>query len=105
MSSALETSTSTTSSTSSTPPAQKPVSVLFVCLGNICRSPMAEAVFRSLTHDSHPLIAEVESAGTAAYHVGSPPDSRTMRTLVANGITKYQHIARRVTAADFERFD
>ena len=66
---------------------------------------MAEAVFRSLTRGSHPLIAEVDSAGTAGYHAGSSPDSRTMKTLFANRITKYQHIARKVTAADFERFD
>jgi low molecular weight phosphotyrosine protein phosphatase len=65
---------------------------------------MAEGVFESLTK-SHPLIADVDSAGTASYHTGSSPDSRTMKTLRANGITKYQHIARRVTAADFERFD
>jgi low molecular weight phosphotyrosine protein phosphatase len=66
---------------------------------------MAEAVFRSLIHPSHPLIAKVDSAGTAAYHTGSPPDPRTMQTLRANGITEYQHVARRVTNADFEHFD
>lgn len=66
---------------------------------------MAEGVFKSLIHPSHQLIADVDSAGTAAYHTGSSPDSRTMKTLRANGITKYQHVARKVTAADFERFD
>src|ERR1700760_2358262 len=67
---------------------------------------MAEGVFRHLTeHPSHPLISSVDSAGTGAYHVGSSPDSRTMRTLKANGITGYRHSARKVTAEDFETFD
>lgn len=66
---------------------------------------MAEAVFRYLIHPSHPLIAEVDSAGTVAYHVGGSPDRRTMKTLLANGITEYRHVARKVTATDFERFD
>lgn len=65
---------------------------------------MAEGVFKSLTQ-SHPLIADIDSAGTASYHAGSSPDSRTMKTLHANGITNYHHVARRVTIADFERFD
>jgi low molecular weight phosphotyrosine protein phosphatase len=67
---------------------------------------MAEAVFRHVTnHPDHPLIAEVDSAGTAAYHTGSAPDPRTMRTLKANGITKYKHAARKVTAEDLENFN
>ncbi|TLD38374.1 phosphotyrosine protein phosphatases I [Venturia nashicola] len=83
----------------------EPVSVLFVCLGNICRSPMAEGVFRHVTnHPDHPLIADVDSAGTGGYHTGSSPDARTMKTLKANGITKYKHGARKVTAEDFEKF-
>jgi low molecular weight phosphotyrosine protein phosphatase len=66
---------------------------------------MAEAVFRHVTnHPSHSLIAEVDSAGTGAYHTGSAPDPRTMRTLKANGVTKYKHAARKVTAEDFETF-
>jgi low molecular weight phosphotyrosine protein phosphatase len=66
---------------------------------------MAEAVFRHVTdHPNHSLIAEVDSAGTAGYHTGSPPDPRTMRTLKANGVTKYKHGARKVTAQDFETF-
>ena len=51
----------------------KPVSILFVCLGNICRSPMAEGVFRSLAA-SHPSIARIDSAGTGAYHAGDNPE-------------------------------
>lgn len=66
---------------------------------------MAEGVFRHITnHPDHPLIAEVDSAGTGGYHTGSSPDPRTMKTLKANGVTKYKHGARKVTAEDFENF-
>ena len=81
-----------------------PISVLFVCLGNICRSPMAEAVFRSLT-DSDPRLSTIDSAGTGAYHEGDPPDPRTMRTLEDNGIVEFDHAARKVHASDFSTFD
>jgi low molecular weight phosphotyrosine protein phosphatase len=78
--------------------ASEPVSVLFVCLGNICRSTMAEGVFRSLT--SKPpyksLIKHVDSCGTGAYHTGDDPDSRTMSTLIDHGICDYKHGARKV---------
>ncbi|KAK8190616.1 low molecular weight phosphotyrosine protein phosphatase [Phyllosticta capitalensis] len=86
---------------------KKPVSVLFVCLGNICRSTMAEGVFRSLTQNaSHPLIAQIDSCGTGAYHVGSRPDSRTLMTLNAHGITDYTHKARKFAYPDdFHDFD
>ncbi|KAF9894506.1 hypothetical protein FE257_006389 [Aspergillus nanangensis] len=80
------------------------VNVLFVCLGNICRSPMAEGVFRNLA-TSHPLISEIDSAGTGAYHTLEPPDSRTMSTLRKHGITNYDHAARKVTKEDFLDFD
>ncbi|CAI9626847.1 hypothetical protein AG0111_0g8224 [Alternaria gaisen] len=84
----------------------RPVSVLFVCLGNICRSTMAEGVFQSLTAPSHPLISTIDSCGTGAYHVGSSPDSRTMATLKANKITTYRHSARKFSpGSDFEKFD
>lgn len=82
----------------------RPVSVLFVCLGNICRSPMAEAVFRSLTL-SHPRVSKIDSAGTGAYHEGDSPDPRTMSTLADNGILDYDHAARKVQASDFSTFD
>ncbi|KAI9663781.1 MAG: hypothetical protein M1821_007271 [Bathelium mastoideum] len=85
------------------------VSVLFVCLGNICRSPMAEAVFRHLTNHgketSHPQIDQIDSAGTGAYHEGDGPDPRTMSTLEANGITDYNHAARKFVPDDFRTFD
>ncbi|KAF1917572.1 phosphotyrosine protein phosphatase I superfamily [Ampelomyces quisqualis] len=86
-------------------PAPAPVSVLFVCLGNICRSTMSEGVFRSLT-PSHPLIATIDSCGTGAYHIGSPPDSRTLSTLKSHGITSYTHSARKFKpATDFAKFE
>ena len=81
-----------------------PVSVLFVCLGNICRSPMAEAVFTSLT-DGDSRIGTIDSAGTGAYHAGDSPDPRTMDTLRNNNIKDYDHDARKVTTSDFTDFD
>lgn len=88
-----------------TMPDSQPVSVLFVCLGNICRSPMAEGVFRSLA-SSNPLISKIDSCGTGAYHAGDSPDPRTMAVLKANGIKDYKHRARKVRVPeDFEDFD
>ncbi|KAK4695005.1 low molecular weight phosphotyrosine protein phosphatase, partial [Lecanoromycetidae sp. Uapishka_2] len=84
--------------------AAPPVSVLFVCLGNICRSPMAEAVFRSLTA-SDPRLGSIDSAGTGAYHEGDSPDPRTMSTLEVNGIDDYDHAARKIQSSDFSNFD
>ncbi|KAI7408945.1 hypothetical protein KC336_g12930 [Hortaea werneckii] len=90
--------------------AGRPVSVLFVCLGNICRSPMAEGVFRNVTHfgtpQQHPLIKAIDSCGTGAYHAGDSPDPRTMSVLADNGLTDYKHRARKLrTPEDFLRFD
>ncbi|OAA33561.1 low molecular weight phosphotyrosine protein phosphatase [Moelleriella libera RCEF 2490] len=83
----------------------EPVSVLFVCLGNICRSTMAEGIFQNLAKQPQyrDKIGKIDSCGTAAYHAGDEPDSRTMSTLKDNGITDYAHEARRTT--DFETFD
>ncbi|KAL5003763.1 phosphotyrosine protein phosphatase I superfamily [Aspergillus recurvatus] len=86
------------------PPNGQPVNVLFVCLGNICRSPMAEGVFRNIAAN-HPLINNIDSAGTGAYHAGEPSDSRTMSTLRRHSVRNYHHLARKVTLEDFLNFD
>ncbi|MBL8743414.1 MAG: low molecular weight phosphotyrosine protein phosphatase [Myxococcales bacterium] len=81
------------------------VSVCFVCLGNICRSPTAEGVMRSLVVAAG--LAEriaIDSSGTAAYHAGELPDARSRRAAEARGM-RLEHRARQVTASDFERFD
>ena len=80
------------------------VSVLFVCLGNICRSPLAEAALR---REAEKLGAELEidSAGTGDWHVGQPPDRRALAAARRNGIDISHLRARQVTAHDFHRFD
>ncbi len=82
------------------------VSVLFVCLGNICRSPTAEGVFRKLVADAglHERI-RIDSAGTAGYHEGHPPDARAAAAAAARGFELDGIRARRVAAEDFELFD
>ncbi|MGH8250410.1 MAG: low molecular weight protein-tyrosine-phosphatase, partial [Steroidobacteraceae bacterium] len=80
--------------------------VLFVCLGNICRSPTAEAVFRDLLRrEAAGLDIEVDSAGTHGYHVGSPPDQRAIEAARRRGIDMSKLRARVVEEGDFERFD
>jgi protein-tyrosine phosphatase len=80
--------------------------VLFVCFGNICRSPTAEGVFRHLLAQEAPeLQVEVDSAGTAGYHIGHSPDLRSQRAAHARGIDLSGLHARQVTAEDFLRFD
>ncbi|HEV2286961.1 MAG TPA: low molecular weight protein-tyrosine-phosphatase [Steroidobacteraceae bacterium] len=80
--------------------------VLFVCLGNICRSPTAEGVLRTLAAREAPELAlEVDSAGTAAYHVGQPPDPRTRAAAARRGYDLSALRARSLESADFERFD
>lgn len=82
------------------------IRVLFVCLGNICRSPTAEGVFRHLLKEEAPqLCVEVDSAGTADYHFGDPPDSRSQRAAIRRGIDLSGLRARQVTSDDFTRFD
>ncbi len=85
---------------------KKPVSVLFVCMGNICRSPTAEGMFRKVLDDEGVAHAfEVDSAGTHAYHIGEGPDPRTLKAAAMRGIDLSYRRGRQVSAADFDRFD
>jgi protein-tyrosine phosphatase len=80
--------------------------ILFVCLGNICRSPSAEAVLREIAAREAPdLGIEVDSAGTAGYHIGSPPDERSQEAARRRGYDMAPLRARIVEPHDFERFD
>lgn len=81
------------------------ISVLFVCLGNICRSPLAEGVFRHIL-DQEGLSDRfrVDSAGTGSWHVGESPDFRAIRSAATRGVTLSGH-ARQVQPEDFHRFD
>jgi protein-tyrosine phosphatase len=82
------------------------LSVLFVCLGNICRSPTAEGVFRKLVEDAGlEAYIRIDSAGTAGYHEGAPPDARAAAAASARGINLGGLRARRVIPRDFEEFD
>ncbi|MEN3211431.1 low molecular weight phosphotyrosine protein phosphatase [Methylorubrum populi] len=78
--------------------------ILFVCLGNICRSPLAEAAFRREAERTG-LDVAVDSAGTGDWHVGEPPDRRAIAVARANGVDISGYRGRQVTAADFDRFD
>jgi protein-tyrosine phosphatase len=81
------------------------VRVLFVCLGNICRSPTAEGVMRALVRDAGlEGRIEVDSAGTGSWHVGEPPDARATRVARGRGI-ELGGAARQVAPGDFEEFD
>ncbi len=78
--------------------------ILMVCLGNICRSPLADGILRNkVSHKQLPWF--VDSAGTAAYHIGNPPDLRMIQTAKANGIDISGLRARQFTPQDFEDFD
>lgn len=80
--------------------------VLFVCMGNICRSPTAEAVFRRLAAKPGVLASlEIDSAGTHGYHVGESPDARTQRVAAERGYDLSEIIARKVAPEDLEYFD
>jgi protein-tyrosine phosphatase len=79
--------------------------LLFVCMGNICRSPTAEAVMRAVVaREGLEGEVEIDSAGTGAWHVGNPPDRRSAAAAAARGIT-LEGAARQVTAEDFESYD
>lgn len=80
--------------------------ILFVCMGNICRSPTAEGVFRRVLELNAPeLRVEIDSAGTHDYHVGNAPDRRAIAAAARRGIDLSSLRARHVSAEDFERFD
>jgi protein-tyrosine phosphatase len=80
--------------------------ILFVCLGNICRSPTALGVFRHVARAQAPdLFVDTDSAGTHDYHVGSAPDPRSVAAALRRGIDLSQMRARAVEPSDFERFD
>lgn len=84
----------------------KPVRVLFVCLGNICRSPLAEGVLREAANRKGLAWAlEVDSAGTGAWHIGDPPDRRSIEAARRHGIDISALRGRQVAAADFNDFD
>jgi protein-tyrosine phosphatase len=86
---------------------QPPVtSILFVCMGNICRSPLAEGAFRKLWRERVPqLELHIDSAGTHAYHIGEPPDERAVAVTRLRGMDISMHRGRRVTRSDFAAFD
>ncbi len=84
----------------------EPVRICFVCLGNICRSPMAESVLRQrVTAADLADIVVVDSAGTGAWHVGGPADERARRTLLTHGYDAESHVARQFTAESFAHYD
>ena len=79
--------------------------VLFVCLGNICRSPLAEGVFRHLVSAANLSDRfHIDSAGTSSYHRGDPPDPRTTSVAAARGI-KLTGASRQITRSDLDEFD
>ena len=85
---------------------QEKVQVLFVCMGNICRSPTAHGVFRKMVIDEGLSDRiEIDSAGTHAYHVGNPPDRRAQQTADARGIDLSDLRARQARSEDFSQFD
>jgi len=85
-----------------TDPASTPA-ILFVCLGNICRSPLAEAAFRAEAERAG-LAAKVDSAGTGDWHIGHAPDRRAQATATRHGIDISSYRGRQVEAEDFRRF-
>ena len=83
-----------------------PFRVLFVCMGNICRSPTAHGVFESMVAEAGlSERIEVDSAGTHSYHVGAPPDARSQVHALKRGYDLSGQSARQLTALDFEQFD
>lgn len=82
-----------------------PTRVLFVCLGNICRSPLAESIFQHLARERGVEAEfEVDSAGTSGYHAGDPPDARSVETARAKGV-QVVGASRQLSAEDLDAFD
>ena len=80
--------------------------ILFVCMGNICRSPTAEGVFRSIVNENQQFENfDIDSAGTHAYHIGKSPDSRSQLTAKNYGIDISMHRARQIHESDFYYYD
>ena len=79
-----------------------PGNVLMVCLGNICRSPLAHGIFQNLVADQN---IKVDSAGTANYHTGAPPDPRSIEIATINGIDISRQKVRQFVVEDFDQFD
>lgn len=85
---------------------EKPVSILFVCLGNICRSPLAEGVFRAVVEGRGEASRfRIDSAGTGGWHAGSAPDPRSVAIAARHGIDISGQQARKVRPQDFTEFD
>ena len=83
-----------------------PISILFVCMGNICRSPLAQGIFQSVVHEQR--LADrfmVDSAGTGGWHVGDPPDPRARHVASTHGIDISTQQCRQIGPHDFNRFD
>ncbi len=79
--------------------------VLFVCLGNICRSPLAEAIFKHKIKERGLEVSfDGDSCGTSNYHIGDPPDQRTIKNASRNGV-KINHLGRQLSERDLESFD
>jgi protein-tyrosine phosphatase len=86
--------------------AKRNIHVLFVCMGNICRSPTAQGAFERLVAEAGlDEVIAIDSAGTHAYHVGEPPDRRAQATALERGVDLSGQRARQVEHLDFERFD
>ena len=82
------------------------IRVLFICMGNICRSPTAEAVVRvHLENAGLSAVFEIDSAGTHGYHIGKPPDRRAQEAAAGRGYDLSSLRARQVSESDFSRFD
>ena len=89
-----------------TTPPQLQIRVLFVCMGNICRSPLAEGIFRNATDEEGVADAfEIDSAGTGSWHVGDPPDRRMHETAVLHGVSLDGQRARQFNRRDLEHYD